>query len=92
MEDVKVFEELIRKMETSQLNYKISRTPFSATISVKSSVVKHWDQEDAPPVQVHILSDKVNIELANPDVIKLSEQVKIISDDKVKLEDKRKHE
>ena len=85
MEAAKVFKQLIRKIESSQLNYKISKTPLSATISVKSSFVKHWDQEDALPVQVHILSEQENLEMPNPDVVKLSEQVKIISDDKVKL-------
>ena len=69
MEAAKVFKQLIRKIESSQLNYKISKTPLSATISVKSSFVKHWDQEDALPVQVHILSEQENLEMPNPDVI-----------------------
>ena len=36
-----VFSELITKIETSKLNYMISKTPFSARISIKSSFIKY---------------------------------------------------
>ena len=41
MEASRVFNDLIYKIEKSQLNYKISKTPFSANVSIKSSFVKY---------------------------------------------------
>ena len=90
MDAAKVSEELIRKIESSKLNYKISRTPYSAKIWVKSSFVNPLNQEDAPPVKVHVLREQEN--LTNPDVIKLSEQAELLMNEKVKLEDLLKQE
>ena len=42
MEASQVFLNLLRSIEDSQLNYAISRTPFSATISLKSSFFKRF--------------------------------------------------
>ena len=43
----KIFENLIISIETSRLNYILTRTPFSATISMKSSFAKfHENPED----------------------------------------------
>ena len=43
MEAKKSFEEILQHVESSQLNYHISKTPFSATISLKSSFTKLWN-------------------------------------------------
>ena len=40
MDAKKMFNFLIKKIEKSELNYAISRTPFSASISLKKSFVK----------------------------------------------------
>ena len=37
-----MFKKLLRNVEDSQLNYAISRTPFSATISLKSSFLNRF--------------------------------------------------
>ena len=37
-----VYMNLLRSIEDSQLNYSMSRTPFSATISLKSSFLKRF--------------------------------------------------
>ena len=42
MEAAKVFSEILSQVENSQLNYMISKTPFSANISIKSSFIKYY--------------------------------------------------
>ena len=39
----RIFESLISRVETSNLNYILTRTPFSATISLKRSFAKFHD-------------------------------------------------
>ena len=42
MDASQVFNTLIRRIEDSQLNYSMSRTPFSATISLKCSFLNRF--------------------------------------------------
>ena len=42
----KLFSDLISKIENCGLNYKISKTPFSATISLKSTLVKYYNEPE----------------------------------------------
>ena len=45
MEAATVYMNLIRSIEDSQLNYAMSKTPFSATISLKSSFLKRFPKD-----------------------------------------------
>lgn len=38
-----IFNNILHHVETSQLNYSVSKTPFSATISLKCSLVNIWN-------------------------------------------------
>ena len=40
MDAIKTFEDVLSKVENSRLNFALTRTPFSAIISLKSSFVK----------------------------------------------------
>ena len=40
MDTTKVFNEVIKQVEDSKLNYVIQKTPFSAQISIKRSLIK----------------------------------------------------
>ena len=40
----RVFNEVLNKIEASQLNYVITKTPFSANIVMKSSFIKYFDE------------------------------------------------
>jgi DNA repair exonuclease SbcCD ATPase subunit len=44
MDSNQILQKLVSEIENSSLNYKISKTPFSATISLKSSFVKHMGE------------------------------------------------
>ena len=48
------FEELLNKIESSKLNYVISRTPFSANISVKRSLIKFHDQKSSEKEAINV--------------------------------------
>ena len=45
MDAKQIFSNLLSDIETSGLNYFISKTPFSAKISLKNSFAKHFNQE-----------------------------------------------
>ena len=47
MDASKKFASILRDIESSQLNFYIAKTPFSATISLKSSFVKRFTTENA---------------------------------------------
>ena len=50
MDANQTFCNLLRRIESSNLNYVMSKTPFSATISLKSTFVK-WFNEDSRCIQ-----------------------------------------
>ena len=39
-----VFNEVLSEIEASQLNYVITKTPLSASVAIKSSFIKYFDQ------------------------------------------------
>ena len=43
MEAHAVFQDVLRRIENSNLNYSLSKTPFSASISLKCSLVKRYE-------------------------------------------------
>ena len=56
------FSNLLHQIETSELNYMVSKTPFSATISLKSSFAKKFKysaikKEESKDVQIDATSD-----------------------------------
>ena len=64
MDASQIFRLLISEIENSSLNYKISKTPFSATIYLKSSFVKYFNEalgepntEDAPKQEYQVHHD-----------------------------------
>ena len=86
MEASRVFNELIYKIENSQLNYKISKTPFSASVSIKSSFVKYQVvKEDTEQLVSRTDSEKDK----KPDLagVMLSKALKKLQEEKDKLED-----
>ena len=57
-----IFNDLIEKIENSKLNYVINKTPFSANISIKRSLIKYFDT--APETILKLdKSDMENTEL-----------------------------
>ena len=88
MEASRTFNELITKIETSQLNFKIIKTPFSANIYLKSTFIKYFEQNAAP---VSNNADNVTNNYKT-EAIKLDENEKDASEDKVKLEQILKQE
>ena len=75
MEASTVFKEILNKVETSQLNYLISKTPFSANIAIKSSFIKY---HDAPSLKVPRKDESEKTSFENlkysRDLVKLKEQ------------------
>ena len=45
MDSMTVFNALIQTIETSNLNYCMNKTPFSARISIKSSFINRFDNQ-----------------------------------------------
>ena len=91
MEASRVFNDLIYKIENSQLNYKINKTPFSASVSIKSSFVKYlFVKED--PEQLEFGTDSEKDEKPNLHEVKLSNALKKLQEEKDNLEDILKQE
>ena len=84
MEASRVFNELISKIEKSQLNYKISKTPFAANISIKSSFIRYFD---APTPHSEIKVPSEFDVLPNLDNTRLINNIKTVTEDKVNLEE-----
>ena len=57
MDSSTIFRNLLRTIEDSQLNYTMSRTPFSATISLKCSFLKRFKEGS----QISDLGNVVNV-------------------------------
>ena len=57
MDAQKIFNELIYNIENSKLNYIISKTPFSAQISIKRSFIKSFDTPSQIPAVAKIKQD-----------------------------------
>ena len=68
MDSVTVFDALIKTIESSNLNYCINKTPFSAKISLKSTFIKRFDNDQT------LQSDQLQLNLTE----KLNSQEKKI--------------
>ena len=65
-----VFQNILRSIENSRLNYSLSKTPFSASISIKCSFIKRFEKH---PQEVSSLSQEVASER---DTVVIKELVK----------------
>ena len=76
MEASTVFKEVLNKVETSQLNYVISKTPFSANIVIKSSFIKYHDAQSSKEPRKDESEIKPSFENLkySSDLLKLKEQ------------------
>ena len=92
----KIFTNLIRNIESSELNYTMTKTPFSAIISLRSSFVKrHGEEERCPEVETvkhspsedlkHLESEVEKLELRN---LSLKAELKNHQDSSQKQQDK----
>ena len=82
----KIFENLISSIETSRLNYILTRTPFSATISMKSSFAKfHENPEDENTKNENEESKEEKMNLQSK-IKMLEENLKSIESEKKNLE------
>ena len=82
-----IFNKLLRNIEHSNLNYSISKTPFSATISLKCSLVKRYSEEKSEVINEEICltdSDNQIIKQKNvefeAEILKLREKVKSLEE------------
>ena len=57
-----IFENILQQVETSDLNFAVSRTPFSATISLKCSFIKKYEKAAPETVKHHENCDTVSVE------------------------------
>ena len=60
MDASSTFKNLINKIETSNLNYVISKTPFSATISIKRSFIKDFKEPSHQETTKTCYKDLIN--------------------------------
>ena len=66
MEATKVFKKLLNEIESSQLNYVINKTPFTATIVLKSSFIKYFNQPTTSGEYIAVKTEPEN-KLENDD-------------------------
>ena len=87
MEAHAVFQDVLRKIENSNLNYSLSKTPFSASISLKCSLVKRYEDisqvEDFSVSQVDDFSVTANMVKNNFEVYN---EVKRLETENVELQ------
>ena len=76
MEASQIFKEILNKVESSQLNYVISKTPFSANIVIKSSFIKYYDAPSSKDPIMKCESEMMSFEnnKNNCDLVKLNKQ------------------
>ena len=92
MEAKKMFNFLLKQIEKSELNYAISRTPFSASISLKSSFVKKLSSSNGQCAQLDIKDEP---KVRTSETIELQAEVqnllKVVSEQKDTIQEKLKN-
>ena len=64
MEANLIFQSILAAVENSSLNYLINKTPFSATISLKSSFVKHYSEAHSEPkVEIYPVNSEQSLNI-----------------------------
>ena len=73
-----VFKTILQQVEASQLNYSLSKTPFSATISLKSSFIKRFKGE---PINYELVdANRTDVEKLKSENSELKETVKSLKE------------
>ena len=76
-----VFNKILFEIENSRLNYMINRrTPFSASISLKSSFIKFFDYESTAESQETLLERVKILEIENSELKARNEELVSIVD------------
>ena len=76
MEATQVFQNILQIIENSRLNYSLSKTPFSATISLKCSFIKRFHEQPQPR---YIAPEETNIfPMKNPPRTSLEKDVQVV--------------
>ena len=84
MDASKTFNEVIEHIEKSKLNYVIQKTPFSAQISIKRSMIKYYD---APP-HFNEVQTEVKEETSDAaEIVKLTKSLAAATENIDKLEE-----
>ena len=90
MEADKIFKDVINYIENSRLNFSLSRTPFSASISLKRSFVKHnlIDPNPVPASRTEVEVNELNKQVLNltSRLQNLDNDCKALEADKLKVE------
>ena len=79
MDSVRVFNDLIETIETSNLNYFINKTPFSAQISIKSTFINRFGNQQT------LKSDQLQLNL-NEQLISQEKKITWLESEIVKLQ------
>ena len=72
----RIFNDLLKCIENSNLNYSLIKTPFSATINLKSSFIKRFGNSGENKVNSEPKLKSVNEENLEAEIMKLKENVK----------------
>ena len=73
-----IFNDILKKVETSQLNYAVSKTPFSATISLKCSLVKRSDDSSSESQNI-VSEEPMNLkETSDKEIAKLKYTIEVL--------------
>ena len=65
MEAHAIFQDVLRRIENSKLNYSLSKTPFSASISLKCSLIKRYQDDSQEDDFSNSLKYRNNIEVCD---------------------------
>ena len=82
MDATKIYNDLISEIEKSSLNYVMTKTPFSAQISLKRSLIKYFDS----PKHTHGEKDVIEDTTGNVEMTKLREKLAVAEKVKERVE------
>ena len=79
MEPNKTFKDVLKTIETSNLNYSMTKTPFSAIVSIKSSFVNRFGEvpQFANNKTIEKEKESKEIKQLKTENLKLKEEIKI---------------
>ena len=85
MDATKIYNDLISEIEKSSLNYVMTKTPFSAQISIKRSLIKYFDS----PAHIHEekeVNEETTENVEMVEVTKLKENLAAAEKEKERVE------
>ena len=89
----KLFNDVLKYVEDSGLNYLIKKSPFSANISIKSTLIRRYSDKSpnaeysATKVMADVQNENVQEEFALKELVSLRDSYESIINDKDRLED-----